>query len=214
MGITILKKEITIKKLIVFLFGMAFVALGMTLFVKSRTGAEPWALLYAGVSTATGLELGTVVQIIGIAMVAFVCLWERKLPELGTVMSFIVIGFFANLFETIDFSFIGTGLFANILALAAAITIMAVGLGVYVAADIGEGNIELLQFFIAEKLGKSITTVRVVMDCSVALIGYLLGGPLGIGTIISAFTIGPLLAFFLKLAKKYIFREKYSGANL
>ncbi|HHY10590.1 MAG TPA: hypothetical protein GX528_08505 [Firmicutes bacterium] len=76
-----------------------------------------------------------------------------------------------------------------------------------VAADLGEGNIELLQFFLAGRLKKNITAVRVVMDCSAALLGFLLGGPLGVGTVISAFAIGPLLTFFLNLSRRYLFPE-------
>lgn len=204
----ILGKKITVRKIIIFLVGMMCVAMGMVLFIQSSLGAEPWSLLYAGISSATGIAMGTVVQVIGILMVSVVCISDRMLPNPGTIMSFLIIGFFANIFGKIDFSWIGTGYIWSAVVLAASILIMAFGLGIYVSADLGEGNIELLQFFLARKLNSSITVIRIVMDCSVAAIGFVLGGPLGVGTVISAFTIGPLLSFFLKLSNRYIFGKQ------
>ncbi len=207
MGIVILGKEITLKKLVVFLGGLALLALGMTLFMKTSLGAEPWALLYAGVSGFTGLDVGLTIQLIGIAMVLLVCVSERSLPKPGTLASFIVIGLFANFFAGLGFNFSELGFLANLAAFITAVITASLGLGLYVAADLGEGNIELLQFFLAGRLKKNITAVRVVMDCSAALLGFLLGGPLGVGTVISAFAIGPLLTFFLNLSRRYLFPE-------
>lgn len=204
----ILGKEITVRKMIVFLIGMMCVAMGMILFVQSSVGAEPWSLLYAGISSATGIPMGTVVQAAGIFMVSVVCLYDRRLPNPGTIMSFLIIGFFANMFGKIDFSWIGTGYIWSAAILAASILIMAFGLGIYVSADLGEGNIELLQFFLARKLKVSITVIRIIMDCTAAAIGFLLGGPLGVGTVISVFAIGPLLSFFLKFSNRYIFGKQ------
>lgn len=73
-------KTVTVKKTLVFLAGMSCVAMGMTLYVHAGSGAEPWSLFYAGVSMASGLPLGTVVQLTGVVMVATVCLAERVLP--------------------------------------------------------------------------------------------------------------------------------------
>lgn len=205
MGIVILKKEVTVKKTIVFFIGMMCVAMGMTLFVRSNVGAEPWSLFYAGLSKITGIPLGTVVQGVGLLMVLFVCVADKTLPKPGTILSFIVIGLFANLFGTFDYSFIGEGFWWSAATLAAALLIMSIGLGGYVAADLGEGNIELVQFFIARRLKLNITAVRVAMDFVVALTGFLLGGPLGAGTVISVFAIGPLLTFFMRLTQRTVF---------
>ncbi|NLW58867.1 MAG: hypothetical protein GX073_00770 [Firmicutes bacterium] len=201
-------KTVTVKKTLVFLAGMSCVAMGMTLYVHAGSGAEPWSLFYAGVSMASGLPLGTVVQLTGVVMVATVCLAERVLPGPGTVGSFVVIGFFSNLFAKLDFSWLGTGLWWEVLAWAAATLLLSLGLGVYVTADLGEGSIELVQFFLVRKLKRNPVTVRIIMDGTASLVGFFLGGPLGVGTVCSALCIGPLLDFFSRLSRRYIFNER------
>lgn len=204
----ILGKTVTVKKTVVFLAGMICVAMGMTLYVHSRGGAEPWSLLYAGLSKASGLPLGTVVQLTGLIMVVTVCLSDWVAPGPGTVGSFVVIGIFSNMFMKIDFSWLGTGFWWELAILAAATIMLSLGLGVYVTADLGEGSIELVQFFLVRRLKSSPVTVRVIMDSTVSIIGFLLGGPLGIGTVVSALSIGPLLVFFSKLSRRYIWEKR------
>lgn len=203
----ILGKTVTVKKTIVFLTGMICVAMGMTLYVHANSGAEPWSLFYAGVSIASGLPLGTVVQLTGLVMVVTVCLAERVLPGPGTVGSFVVIGFFSNLFAKLDLSWLGTGLWWEVLVWGAATLMLSLGLGVYVTADLGEGSIELVQFFLVRKMKSNPVTVRIIMDGTVSLVGFFLGGPLGVGTVLSALCIGPLLVFFARLSRRYIFNE-------
>ena len=163
------------------LTGMICVAMGMTLYVHANSGAEPWSLFYAGVSIASGLPLGTVVQLTGLVMVVTVCLAERVLPGPGTVGSFVVIGFFSNLFAKLDLSWLGTGLWWEVLVWGAATLMLSLGLGVYVTADLGEGSIELVQFFLVRKMksngyGKNHYGWHRIVG------RFFLGGPLGVGT--------------------------------
>lgn len=202
-GIVLMGRTVTIKKLFFLIMGMAFVALGIALFVKAEVGAEPWTLFYAGVSKALNIKLGYVTQGTGLIIVIFVLLIDRVKPHIGTILSFVLIGIYVNIFMNIDMSFLGHGILSKYLILFIAVISMSFGIGLYVTTELGEGPIELLQFFIARKTGKSISKVRVIMDITVSIIGFILGGPLGVGTVISALTMGPLISFFIGICKKF-----------
>ena len=196
-------KTVTVKNPCL-LAGMSCVAMGMTLYVHAGSGAEPWSLFYAGVSMASGLPLGTVVQLTGVVMVATVCL-AAVLPGPGTVGSFVVL-VFSNLFAKLDFSWLGTGLWWKCwLGRRQRSCSLA---WVYTSRRIwAKAVLNWFSSFGAEAETES--GYRKDYYGWDRIIGrFLPGRPLGVGTVCSALCIGPLLDFFSRLSRRYIFNER------
>jgi Predicted membrane protein len=184
-----------VARLINLYVGLCAYGLSMALMVESHLGNMPWDVFHQGIARVTGLSFGTVVIIVGVIVLL---LWIplRQRPGLGTVSNVIVIGLAtdAALFVLPTPSAVWTrGLF-----LAAGILLNAVATGLYVGARLGPGPRDGLMTGLAAR-GYSIRLVRTGIEVSVVLVGFLLGGTLGVGTIIYALAIGPLVHITLPL---------------
>lgn len=173
--------------------GLVAYGASMALLVESHLGAMPWDVFHQGVARTTGLSLGTVSIIVG-ALVLVLWVPLRQRPGLGTLSNVVVVGLAADaalgLLPTPD------ALGVRLAFLAAGVLLNAVATGLYVGARLGPGPRDGLMTGLATR-GYSIRLVRTGIEVSVVAVGFLLGGTLGIGTIVYALTIGPLVQLAL-----------------
>ena len=171
--------------------------LSMALLVRSRLGLDPWDVFHQGVAKRTGLTFGTVVIVVG-ALVLLLWIPLRQRPGLGTVSNVIVIGL------AVDASL---WLIPSPSALWLRITLMVLGVvgngvatGMYIGARMGPGPRDGLMTGLAARHRRlSIRLIRTCIEVSVLVIGFLLGGTVGIATVVYALSIGPLTQLFLPL---------------
>src|SRR5699024_6828281 len=142
-----------------------------------------------------GLSIGLWSIIVGIIIITIASIGLREFPKAGTFMNMICVGLFIDFFNWIipNPTIFSTQLSAFILG----VVLLAIGCGIYIAADVGAGPRDTLMLLAVKKLQWSITTARTVMEVSVAIAGYLLGGPIGIGTVIMSFGLGPVIQISL-----------------
>jgi uncharacterized membrane protein YczE len=175
--------------------GLAAYGVSMALMVESRLGNMPWDVLHQGLSRHVGLSIGMVSIIIG-ALVLLAWIPLRQRPGIGTISNVFVIGF------AIDGALwvlpTPTVLWLRLLFLVAGVLLCAVATGLYVGARLGPGPRDGLMTGLAAR-GYSVRIVRTTIEVGVVIIGFLLGGTLGIGTIVYALTIGPLVHITLPL---------------
>ncbi|MFC5908381.1 YczE/YyaS/YitT family protein [Streptacidiphilus monticola] len=168
----------------------------MALQIRATLGLAPWDVLNQGVVRHVSLSYGTVTMIIGAAVLL---LWIplRQRPGLGTISNVFVIGLSvdAGLALVPD----GRGLPLRLLLLAAGVVLNAVAGGLYIGARFGPGPRDGLMTGFSRRTGRSIRLVRTVIEVTVLAVGWLLGGQVGIGTVVYAFGIGPLVQVFLRL---------------
>lgn len=175
------------------LFGLACFGTGITLFLQSHLGLPPWDVFHKGVAEKTDISIGTVIIGTGVLLLL---LWIplRQRPGLGTVLNALEIGLVVNLTKGI----IGEpeALLARSIMLVGGLLIVAFGSAMYIGAGLGPGPRDGLMMGLAER-GVSVRMGRTVIEVAVVVVGVLLGGTIGVGTILFAVGIGPLVQVLL-----------------
>lgn len=190
-----------------FISGLIVLALGFTMIIKAdKLGISPWDVLNVGLYKNFGLTIGTWAIIVGLAVIVSTMLFTRKLPQIGTFLNMLLVGIFIDIFNWM-IPDIET-LIGQVLIFLVGITISGYGVGLYVSPRIGAGPRDSLMLILVEKTGLSITIVRAGIEITVAFIGWLLGGPVGIGTVAVALLTGRIVQIslpqFERLLKKII----------
>jgi uncharacterized membrane protein YczE len=176
-------------------FGLVLFGFGLALMVIADLGLSPWDVFHQGISQRTGIPIGTVVIITGLLLlVLWIPLKERI--GIGTIANAIVIGLTLDLFllflpDQIDV------LAVRWLSMLLGVLLVAIGSGFYIGAGLGPGPRDGLMTGITRRTGYPLGLVRGVLEVGVLLIGWLLGGTVGVGTLVFALGIGPLVQFFL-----------------
>jgi uncharacterized membrane protein YczE len=173
--------------------GLALYGLGVALQVASGLGNDPWDVFHQGLSRRFGLSLGTWIVIVGV-LVLLLWIPLRQRPGVGTVSNAVLVGVFADLFLYLLPD--PDGLPLRWTYLAAAVLVQGVATGCYIGAGLGPGPRDGLTTGLAAR-GHSIRRVRTCIALSVLAVGWLLGGTVGIGTLVYAVTIGPLAHIFI-----------------
>lgn len=172
-----------------FLYG---VALGFM--VRAGVGVSPWDVLALGVAGRTGIGYGTVTVLVAIVVLL---LWIplRQRVGLGTVLNALLIGPAADLtllvLPAAGDPWIGAPMFVFGLLLLAFAT------GLYIAADFGPGPRDGLMTGLVRRTGWPVWVARTLIEGSVLIVGFLLGGPVGAGTVLFAFGVGPAIGWIL-----------------
>lgn len=191
-----MKKDIGLRW-VFFFTGLMILGLGVALTVKGqRFGVGSWDVLHIGLFKQIGLSIGLWSIIMGIIVIIIASIGLREFPRIGTFANMIFIGIFIDLFNWLipDPNTLLTQLIAFILG-----TVMiAAGSGIYISANLGAGPRDSLMLLIVKKTPFSIAVSRTIMEVLVAIVGFLLGGPLGIGTVLIAFAVGPIIQVTLK----------------
>jgi uncharacterized membrane protein YczE len=175
--------------------GLALFGLGISLLLQSNLGAAPWDVFHTGVSELTGIPVGTVIIITGVALLV---LWIplREQPGIGTILNAIEIGVVVDL--TLPLIPEPELLAARIPMMLGGVIIIALGSGLYIGSGLGPGPRDGLMTGLARR-GLSIRTARTGIELFVLFVGITLGGSIGVGTAVFALAIGPLVHLFLPM---------------
>jgi uncharacterized membrane protein YczE len=191
--------------------GLVLFGVGVAFMVVANLGLSPWEVLHQGISFRTGISIGTVAIITGVAvLLLWIPLHERI--GIGTVLNVLIIGPVVDISlwllpETVDSMWVRWALMAG------GTLIIAVGSGLYIGAGLGPGPRDGLMTGLANK-GLNVAVARIGIEIAVLVIGYFLGGTVGIGTLVFAFGVGPLVAIFLPMLSMkplYRYQEKDPG---
>ncbi|WP_395638184.1 YitT family protein [Pseudolysinimonas sp.] len=178
--------------------GLAFYGFGIGLMVRAGIGVAPWDVLAQGITAQTGLPFGVVVNIVG-ALVLLLWIPIRQKPGLGTVANVLLIGPFAQLLLVIvpqQHEPILQGL-----VFTAGLLLVGIATGLYVGARLGPGPRDGLMTGLHARTGWPIWIVRTGIEVSVLVVGFVLGGQVGIGTLAFALLIGPIVNVTLPLLR-------------
>lgn len=183
-----------LRRLLQLYVGLCLYGVSTAMFVRASLGADPWNVFHLGVGKVFSLDIGTVMILTG-ALVLLLWIPIRQRPGLGTISNVFVIGLAANAAMTIMPAPELLGLKA--LLLAAAVILNALATGMYIGAGFGAGPRDGLMTGIHARTGWSIRAIRTTIELTVLAIGYLLGGKVGVGTLVYALAIGPLIQLCL-----------------
>ncbi len=175
------------------LLGLVLFGVGIALMARSDLGLNPWDVLHQGIARHTPLPMGTVGIGVGLLLLAgFPLLGERI--GLGTVLNVLVIGLVID--ATMLVVAVPDAMAARWAFLLVGVVLVGAGSGWYIGAGLGPGPRDGIMTGLARR-GWNVGAVRVGIEVTVLLLGILLGGTAGIGTVVFAVAIGPLVAFFL-----------------
>jgi len=178
------------------IIGLMIFGLGEAILVTAGVGVSPWTVFAQGVTNVTGWSLGFATFVIS-ASVLLLWIPLKQSPGIGTVLNVVIIALmleyvlgFLPTFETYA---------ANALLVVVGVLVTGFGGAIYLVANLGPGPRDGLMTGLQSVTGKPISLVRTGIELSVVLIGWLLGGTLGLGTVFYAFGIGPALAIGMLL---------------
>lgn len=170
--------------------GLALFGVGISLQIESRLGNPPWDAFHQGVAQQVGLGIGTVIILTGVALLVLVWIPLRQKPGIGTILNAIEIGLVANLvLEQIPEV---QSLPLRIAMLIVGILLVGVGTALYIGSGLGPGPRDGIMTGLAAR-GVKLRVARTSIEITVLVVGWLLGGQVGIGTVLFAVAIGPLV---------------------
>ena len=171
--------------------GLFLYGIGLALMIRAAIGVAPWDVLGQGIALRSGLPFGLVTNIVG-AIVLLLWIPIRQKPGIGTVANVLMIGTSAQFGLTIIPE--QTEWWARVAIYAGGLALVAVATGLYIGARFGPGPRDGLMTGIHARFGVRLWIVRTVIEVTVLVIGWLLGGNVGIGTLAFALLIGPMVA--------------------
>lgn len=188
---------------ICFFIGIMILGLGVALTIKGqRFGIGSWDVLHVGLYKNLGLSIGGWSILLGIIIVTISSIGLREFPKIGTFMNMIFVGLFIDFFNWIIPN--PTTFLLQLICFVLGVLFLAIGSGIYISANLGAGPRDSLMLLIAQKLKFSIRAARTMMEVLVVIIGFLLGGPVGIGTVVMAFGVGPVMQVAMGYSKKIL----------
>ncbi|MBL5766115.1 hypothetical protein B5V88_03110 [Heyndrickxia sporothermodurans] len=185
----------------IFCLGLLIMAFGLDLLIIADLGVTPWDVLHIGLYKQIGLTIGSWSIIVGFFVLGISAAIMRKIPKIGAYLNMLLLGSFMDIFlhflSNVEF----TSLLEKIIVLILGIIINAIGMGIYISAQLGAGPRDSFMLAVTSKTGWKISHVRRGMEAIVLIIGWLCGGPVFIGTIIFVLTIGTLVGIALPLCQ-------------
>lgn len=186
-----------------FFIGVMLLSLGISMTIKGqRLGIGPWDVLHVGLYKNLGLTIGTWGILTGLAIIFGTAVALRQFPKFGTWINMVIIGLFIDVFNWLLPEFETLGAQATIFTLG--VIMIGIGIGVYVSPNVGAGPRDSLMLLLVDKLGLSLMMSRTLMEVVVAFIGWLLGGPVGVGTVIIALLTGRIVQYVLPKSRKLL----------
>lgn len=170
--------------------GLALFGVGISLQIESRLGNPPWDAFHQGVANQVGLGIGTVIILTGIALLVLFWIPLRQKPGLGTVLNALEIGLVTNV--VLDAIPRVEAMALRIPMLLGGILLVALGSALYIGSGLGPGPRDGIMTGLAAR-GIQIRVARTFIEVTVLVVGWLLGGQVGVGTVLFAIAIGPLV---------------------
>lgn len=192
-----MKDSVILWRWLFFMTGIIILSLGVALTIKAPIiGVGSWDVLHIGLSETIGLSIGTWSIIVGVGILAVDSIVMKRLPKFGTIFDMVATGVFIDIFVYLlpDVSTLPV----QIAIYMVGIILLAFGCGMYIIGNIGVGPRDTFMLLIVNKVGWSVQKTRTILEVTVAILGLILGGPLGIGTVVMALTLGPLVQWSMK----------------
>lgn len=216
-------KEIVIR-VVILLIGLIIAHLGVTLFLLADLGADPFNVLIQGLyrtlEGSMGIEWlthGYTHMAICFLIIIILLIADKSYIKIGTLLCMICGGPIIDFFSAVlgDVIHAGNPFVMRIIVLGLGCVILAYGMTIVMKSDSGVGPNDLVAVVLSDKLKKPFSIVRMIVDICFVLLGFMLGGVLGLGTVICAGLVGPIAGLFLPVNERLVQRavEHFMGKN-
>ena len=188
-----------LKTMIMLIIGLFLFGLGEAIIIGSGSGVSPWTVLAQGISTRSDLSIGMATFFISIAILIF---WIplKQVPGIGTILNAIIIASAIDL--TLPYLPQPDDITFKIIQACFGILVVGLGSGIYLCSNLGPGPRDGLMIGLQKQTNTSLPAIRTIIELSAVISGWLLGGVVGVGTILFVFGIGPCVGIGLTLVEK------------
>ena len=187
-------------KILVFIIGIFIVQLGVALFIQSNAGVDTYTIIMEGLSNLLNITVGQANILIMVIIFIGMLLFAREYIRIGTFLATFITGIFLDL-VVMSLNGLGIGtlpFMLRLIILALGCVVIAIGFAILNAPELSVSPLDQLPLIIVDKTKFTYSQVRITQDVVFITVGYLLGGTLGVGTIIALLLIGPCIQFTLK----------------
>ncbi|WP_314730642.1 membrane protein [Oribacterium parvum] len=181
------------KRILISLVGLILCGIGVAMFLYSGMGVDPASVFELGIGRVSGISYGTSSALINVIILLIVFFIDKSFINISSVIAIFGIGYTADFVRKI-LTILVQGeihLFLKLVLILVGLFIMSCGIATYIKADLGVGAIDLISEIISRKTKVQYRLVRVIGDTAFVVIGYFLGGTVGVGTVVAAFLTGP-----------------------
>ena len=192
-----------IYRCLLYVGGLFILGFGATLTIKANLGAGPWDALNVGLSHMVGLTIGSWIVIIGILLLFVNALLLKKKPDLLSLFTVFILGFFvdfwmAHLVNKLHFFVFSS----QLILLIAGLIIIGLGIALYLQSNFPLNPIDDFMVSIQKRFGLNLMMAKLIGEVLALVFALLVNGPIGLGTLIIAFGIGPAIQFFHPICSK------------
>ena len=184
------KPQVIIYRLVYIALGLVIFSLAIDISIKAGLGVSPWTVLHLGIARHTGMTQGQVGQLVGFAIIGLSFFLGIK-PALVTVMNMILVGWLYDLSAFLRIVPLSLQMSTSLLYMLLSAGLTGFGAAMYMSAGLGAGPRDSLMLALVKRASWSVGRIRTSMEITVLCLGWLLGGPLGLGTLIFSLAIGP-----------------------
>ena len=187
-----------LKRLPSLYFGLFLFALGAVMILYANLGMSSWGVFQIGIMNTLGLTFGQASQLVGLGVL--ILGWFLGFPPgFGTVMNMYFIGFFIDVIMEWWTTPVSDNLVLQSALLVGGMAMIGIASFFYLNPKLGAGPRDGLMIGLVQKLDKPVGQIRGGIEVTVTVLGYFMGGPVGVGTVITAFTIGYFVQYAFKL---------------
>ena len=194
------KKSNLFVRYVKLMIGLFICAVGQNLFLYCDLGMNPWNVFHQGLSLHLPITIGQASQIVGFVII-FVCMFFKIFPGIATILNMYFIGFFvdliinSNIMSTPD-TFVG-----KVIMCISGVVVLSFGMFLYMNQELGAGPRDGFMLAITQRTRFKVGVIRNTMEITVLVVGIILGGKFGVGTIIASVLSGPSLQKIFKVFK-------------
>lgn len=194
-----------LKKWLYYFYGLITLAFGVGLTIKGQLwGLGSWDVLHYGLFTTFGLTVGSWAIIVGIIIVVSTALATKRWPQLGVYVNLFTVGIFIDIFLFILPDVEGWLLHSVFYLIG--VIVLSYGIATYISPNLGAGPRDSLMLLLVDKFNLKLSTARNIMEFFAAFTGFLLGGPVFIGTLFIVLFLGKFIEWWLPITRALLVR--------
>lgn len=206
------QRKITWKSILAAAFGVLLVGVGVAFNNCAGFGNDPVGIVYDGIRSVSGMsqaQLGMASNVVNIVLLVLLFFTGRRYVSIGTFVYLLPYGFCVD-FGNFLYRLLGASedVWVRIVFSVLGCVLLSLGVAVYITVDIGVDPFTGVVLVLRDVLKKEYRYVKIGFDLAMVVLGTLLGGRLGVVTVITALAVGPVIQFFMKILKKYWLREE------
>ena len=193
--------------LVVLFVGLTIAHLGISLFLLTALGSDPFTVLVQGISTAVGISIGTCHVIALVLLMVVMLITTKGYIKPGSVVCAFCGGWIIDLFLWLFADLVNENshMALRLAVLVVGCVVLSFGMSIVIKSNSGTGPNDLIAIILTDKIKKfPFARVRMTCDALFTLAGFLMGGVFGVGTLVAVFLIGPVVQFFLPRTEKLI----------